>query len=122
MKIRSRRFTQALFGGLVLAACVLTSIGALAQPTGPVLRPFSVHDLDRDGYLSRAEYRALLELRRLRHERFGRVPPQPAPAFDEVDVDRDAFISEDELTDVLRHKMYRYRRRGPRWTYPPAGD
>jgi hypothetical protein len=84
-------------------------------------RPFSVHDLNGDGYLSQEEYRELLELRRARHGRHRGVPPQPAPAFEEVDQDRDGLIGEAELTDVLHRGMHRYRWRGRRWRYSPDG-
>jgi hypothetical protein len=100
---------------------VLLPLAAEAQPAIPVTRPFSVHDLNRDGYLDREEYRQLRELRRMRHERHGRGAPQPAPAFDDIDKDADDLIGEEELTDALRHKMYRYRQRGFRWHYPPPG-
>jgi hypothetical protein len=106
----------------MLGTCANLPIAATAQPFEPVLRPFSVHDLNRDGYLDREEYRALRELRRLRHQRQGRMPPQPAPAFDDVDRNGDRLIGEEELTDALRHKMHRYRHRGWRWRYPIPGE
>jgi len=71
--------------------------------------------MDGDGYLSPEEYRVLLELRRQRKQQHGRMAPQPAPAFDEIDRDRDGRIGEEELTEMLHHKMYRYRRGGPPW-------
>jgi hypothetical protein len=87
----------------------------IAQGAGPS-RPFSIHDTDRDGYLSPEEYRVLLELRRERHaQRRRALAPQPAPAFDEVDRDGDGRITETELLAMLQHHMYRYQRRGPPW-------
>jgi len=99
---------------ILLACLVLLGLLAFGQ-SGAQPRPFTIHDTDGDGYLSREEYRVLLELRRLRKQQRGRLAPQPSPAFDEIDHDRDGRIGEQELTDMLHHKMHRYRRSGPPW-------
>jgi len=98
--------------------CVAVLVMSSAAPAHAQTRPFSVHDTDGDGYLSRAEYGLLLELRRERHRQPGRIDPQLAPAFDDVDRNGNGLIDEGELTDALGHKMYRYGRHGPRWRYP----
>jgi Ca2+-binding EF-hand superfamily protein len=110
------RSSRPLFGVMLLYLAVLVMSSATSAHTQT--RPFSVHDTDGDGYLSREEYGLLLELRRERHGQRGRVDPQPAPAFDEVDRNSNGLIDEGELTGALRHKMYRYGRHGPRWRYP----
>jgi len=110
------RSTRPRLGRMLL--CVAVLVMSSATPTHAQTRPFSVHDADGDGYLSREEYGLLLELRRERHRQRGRIDPQPAPTFDEVDGNGNGLIEEGELADALGHKMYRYRRHGPRWRYP----
>lgn len=95
----------------ILLACLF------ALPVFAQSGPFSMHDSDRNGYLEREEYQVLLELRRHRGRQHGRMAGQPAPAFEEIDQDRDGRIDEQELTDMLHHKMYRYRRQGPAWRW-----
>lgn len=114
------RLTLATQIALAVAACTIWGYSAAVGGIQPS-HPFSVHDVDRDGYLSQEEYRQLLELRRARHPHRRTIPPQPAPAFEEVDRDRDGLVDEAELTDVLRRRMHRYRWRGQRWRYPPVG-
>jgi hypothetical protein len=106
---------SALAAGLLCAA-LLAVIGA--APARAEIRPFSVHDTNRDGYLDREEYRVLLEMRRGRRHRHRGIPRQPAPAFDEVDHNRDGLLNEAELTEALRHRLYRYGHHGRRWHYP----
>ena len=63
---------------------------------GPV---FSVHDLDRDGFIDRREYyqfRQRLHPRPGAHRQRGRLH-----AFDDFDRDADGRISRDELVDTL---------------------
>ena len=110
------RSSRPLFGEMLLCLAVL--VMSSVTPAYAQTRPFSVHDTDGDGYLSREEYGLLLELRRERHRQRGRIDPQPAPAFDDVDRNGNGLIDESELTDALGHKMYRYGRHGPRWRYP----
>jgi hypothetical protein len=110
------RSSRPLSGEMLLCVTVLAT-GSVTSAHAQT-RPFSVHDADGDGYLSREEYGLLLELRRERHRQRGRIDPQPASAFDEVDRNDNGLIDESELTDALGHKMYRYGRHGPRWRYP----
>jgi Ca2+-binding EF-hand superfamily protein len=110
------RSSRPRFGGMLL--CVAVLVMSSATTAHAQTRPFSVHDTNGDGYLSREEYGLLLELRRERHRQRGRMDPQPAPAFDDVDRNGNGLIDESELADALGHTMYRYGRHGQRWRYP----
>ena len=112
---KSRVLGRSLLSLALIAGCAWAP--SLAQPW-PLYRAFSVHDLNRDGFLDPHEYGALLELRRgYRPPMHGTAPP-PAPAFEEMDRDRDGLIGEGELTDTLQRGLHRHRWRGPRWRYP----
>jgi Ca2+-binding EF-hand superfamily protein len=113
--ILSRPTRRAAVKALLCAVLLGAAVGTGA--THAQIRPFSVHDTNRDGHLDREEYRVLLEMRRARH-RQRRIDSQPAPAFDEVDDNRDGLVDEGELIEALQHRMYRYGRRGPHWRYP----
>lgn len=63
--------------------------------------PYSVHDLDRDGYLSREEYAALKAACTERRGHRCLLLP-----FEALDVDHDGRIAEDEL---LHHLGRRHR-------------
>jgi hypothetical protein len=117
MKASLLLFAQIALAG---AACLISGQSPAVGGVQPS-RPFSVHDLNGDGYLSQEEYTALLELRRARHRQHRGAPSQPGPAFEEVDRDGDGLIGEAELTDVLQRGMHRYRWRRGRWQYPPDG-
>lgn len=83
---------------------------ALVQAAGPHRSPpqaFSVHDLDRDGFLSREEYAALRDRCRERLDARGR-PRCALKDFDALDANRDGGISEEELLETLGR-----RSRGP---------
>jgi hypothetical protein len=84
-----------------LAACVAPALAA--EPGAAIsqrTRIFSVHDLDRDGRLSREEYQLFVEYRQRwgGHGRWRNSEPIP---FAAIDADRDGFISEDELVSAL---------------------
>jgi hypothetical protein len=66
---------------------------------------FSVHDLDRDGYLSREEYAALRTQCRERSRETG-SPRCALLDFETLDADHDGRISEDDLVETLgrRHR------------------
>ncbi|WP_170142068.1 EF-hand domain-containing protein [Thioalbus denitrificans] len=94
----------------LLAAFVVTGVAA----EEPVTRPFSVHDRDQDGVLSRDEYAALLGRMQERHEAGRFLCPRPLD-FEEVDANGDQQITEEELGAALesqleRQRGYRHRR------------
>ena len=74
---------------------------------------FSVHDLDEDGQLSRAEYQRLVEYRE-KYCKSKYHSCRPSLEFELIDIDNDKFISEDEMAKTLsshlkEHRRYRYR-------------
>lgn len=86
----------------MMRAALLFSLictAGLATASPPATPPiFSVHDLNRDGYLDRAEYAAL------QAACVQRRGPRCAAAlakFDALDSDRDDHVSEAELLHVL---------------------
>ena len=94
----------------VLAVFVVTGVAA----EEPVTRPFSVHDRDQDGALSRDEYAALLGRMQERQEAGRFLCPRPLD-FDTVDSNGDEHITEEELGRALesqleRQRGYRHRR------------
>lgn len=98
----------------LLVAFVVTGVAA----EEPVTRPFSVHDRDQDGVLSRDEYAALrgrMQERQNQRDMAGRFhSPRPLD-FDEVDANGDQQITEEELGAALeaqleRQRGYRHRR------------
>jgi hypothetical protein len=85
-------------------------LAAAGPPAPPV---FSVHDLNRDGYLDRTEYAAL---QAACIERRGARCATALEKFDALDADRDDRVSETELLHVLGR---RYRGgRGDRHSPP----
>lgn len=96
----------------LLAAFVVTGVAAVE----PVSKPFSIHDRDQDGVLSRDEYAALLGRMRERQEAGRFLCPRPL-GFDEVDANGDQQITEEELgaaleTQLEHQRGYRHRRGG----------
>ena len=96
------------FAHLLLALCILAIpfSGFATGPNHAAPQPFSVHDLDRDGSLSREEYatlRARCQAWRGGAGRSGRTRCDPARLldFDLLDADHDGRISEDELMETL---------------------
>lgn len=79
---------------------LVTAVGLAGAATPNV---FSVHDLDRDGALSRAEYEAL---RAHCAERRGERCKAALLLFEILDADMNGRISEVELLDALgrRHR------------------
>ncbi|KAF0097942.1 MAG: hypothetical protein FD187_3075 [bacterium] len=85
----------------LLAWVVLMVAAGLAGATSPNI--FSVHDMDRDGALSRAEYEAL---RAHCGERRGERCKAALLPFETLDADQDGRIDEAELLEALgrRHR------------------
>lgn len=92
---------------LALSASLHTTAGGEVVTRPP---PFSVHDLDRDGYLSREEYAALQAECTQRRGHCCRLL-----AFEVLDSNRDGRIAEDELL----HHLGRHHRGG--WRAPHPG-
>jgi Ca2+-binding EF-hand superfamily protein len=94
----------------VLIAMILMTVAPIASATGPkraVPQAFSVHDQDRDGYLSPAEYAALSAHCRTRRDAKG-WPLCNATrllAFDDLDHNGDGRIGEDELLETLGRRF-----------------
>ncbi len=106
--MRSAHLLFALF------SLAIPHAGLATGPNHAAPQTFSVHDLDRDGSLSRAEYAALrthCQDWRGRAGRTGRTRCDPSRLldFDLLDADHDGRINEDELMETLGR---RYRAGG----------
>lgn len=94
----------------VLIAMIVMTVAPIASATGPkraVPQAFSVHDQDRDGYLSRAEYATLhAQCEKLR-DATGRPLCNATQLleFDDLDRNRDDRIGEDELLQTLGRRF-----------------
>lgn len=91
---------------LLLTLLALAAPLRAAAPHRAAPPAFSVHDLDRDGYLSREEYAALRARCQDSRGRVGRPRCDPARLldFDMLDADHDGRIGEDELVETLRRR------------------
>ena len=85
---------------LFLLLAVVWAVSAQATATGSTLPAFSVHDLDQDGSLDRAEYAALQARCKDRLDSRGR-PRCVLIDFNTLDHDRDGRVSEEELLRTL---------------------
>jgi hypothetical protein len=82
---------------IALAIALASGLAPQARATPP---PFSVHDLDRNGYLDRAEFE------RLRADcRAARAGPPRRPCalrFDTVDTNADGRLDEGEVLEAVQ--------------------
>lgn len=120
-KRRQARLPAVVALGLIVLLGPAGAVTASSEtpPTAPpATSPFSIHDLDRDGLLSRDEYHRFLagvERRRQSARQGGRSYPPPL-RFDEIDNNGDGYLNEDEMTSALNRRLERHKRyRGGRW-------
>lgn len=96
---------------------VAAALGAATAAGAAAPEVFSVHDLNRDGYIDRAEYE------RMRADclarRSGRGHRPCAIEFSAMDEDGDGRVGERELLSALERWPGRYRWRGG--AQPPPG-
>ncbi|WP_260293187.1 EF-hand domain-containing protein [Sedimenticola hydrogenitrophicus] len=122
----SRASRPAPLAAVLFLAGTLSLGGASAAPpavTPPEVQPgpgpFSIHDLDRDGVLSRDEYQRFLA--GVEHRRKTAEQPRsylPPLRFEEIDNNGDGYLNEDEMTSALNQRLQRHKRsrnRTGRW-------
>lgn len=102
--MNTRTHRTLLVIGLLMVVCGVYAADEGAR-RGPA--PFSVHDLDGDGFVSREEFESFRARRQAERAAEGRrlrnVPR--LMSFDEIDSDHDGFINEVEMLDaVQRHR------------------
>lgn len=125
MKIVKSKFTSSLISVAFLIAVVYSPV-VQAEPAekgrglNKGLHIFSVYDSDKDGFLSRSEYRNFVEHIEIKRKAKGKPEKRYKPPlnFDEIDTDGDGYISEDEMISALnkrlqKHRRYRYK--GGQW-------
>lgn len=100
-----------LFQTLIIFSFMLFSGTAFSneKEKKPALpKVFSIHDLDKDGYLSKNEYQAFIEKKSRRNRQNKRQKSRTVKpfSFEEIDLNTDGKISLDEmiLTISKRHK------------------
>ncbi|MCW9015262.1 MAG: hypothetical protein OQL06_15955 [Gammaproteobacteria bacterium] len=95
IKVRLKYFIKPLF----IPSALAISMSLLSYASADGGGSYSVYDIDRDGYLDRAEFRKFAVSRRKRSS-----DPEMWK-FDNVDVDSDNKISEQEMVDALIKDM-----------------
>ena len=89
----------------------------------PAPRAFSVHDTDRDGLLSRDEYRKFIEHVATQYQSMERPMRRvwPPLKFEVIDANGDGFITESELVYALNRRLEQRRRERWRGRWERAG-
>lgn len=119
----SRKLLSGLIGPTAIVSCAfvlytpsIAGDAAAAENRQRGVRIFSVHDIDRDGRLSRWEHQRLRERLRSHHRRPRQTPQQALQSvpFERIDGDQDGYLSEEELLKSVRlglkrHRHYRYQ-------------
>jgi len=119
----NRRYIAALLVAALLWT-VTNTASAAGQAPGRHGGPFSVHDLDGDGVLSRDEYARLIEHLQAHRRASGRPHwHYTAPLeFETLDMDADGFVNEVEMIEQLRRQhQHRQREQMRRRSRGPAG-
>ena len=99
-------------GAIRILVCLGLSGWVQAQPS-----PYSIHDLNRDGYLDQGEYAALLSQYWARRAQGGQGwSRRPPLQFQQIDADRDGLISEQEMGLALERR--RQHRKWRHWLKP----
>ena len=94
---------------LLLPLLLFTAPLPAAGPNQAIPLVFSVHDQDRDGYLSQEEYAALRSQCQARGHESGNRGGRPRCAlldFATLDADHDGRIGEDELVEALGRRFH----------------
>jgi Ca2+-binding EF-hand superfamily protein len=104
---------------LMFALASFVPADSSAQGGERLPRPFSVHDTNRDGYLSREEYAAFRQkAQAVRTHHPGRLSRFRLMAFEQIDQDRDEKISESEMVSALQRRLHERRRHRHRLGQP----
>lgn len=90
------RFLIRLF---IMPAALVISMSLLSVSSADGGGSYSVYDIDRDGFLDRAEFKKFADSRRKR------TSDPDVWKFDNVDVDGNNKISEQEMVDALIKDM-----------------
>ena len=108
----SMLFLSSVFGTTDLLAEPPKSERDSRNRVQPGSHTFSIHDTDRNGTLSRDEYRIFVEKIELRRQANGRARRVYTPPlrFEEIDENEDGQLTEDEMISILNKRLQRHRR------------
>lgn len=83
-----------------------------AEATQTRIAIFTIHDSNKDGYLSKTEYDEFVTQRDYKRRKSGRpmrrfsIPLE----FNEIDSNHDQLINEEEMIDALNKRLRKHRR------------